>query len=170
MIPGLDIVAQVQPVAAYSWPAALVVIAGFALQAWIIYTQQQNKVSLHNQGKSMRDNTALTMATKVKVDESVAKVDVVHDLFNSRLDEWKKTQEEQSVRDLESHKAAFEASLTKMNAEHKASALADVTELNKRIASLENMINSMRPAMPPVGPAIAPISPEKRLEEIRGQE
>ncbi len=148
---------------------SLQLIGYVAILVYMAYGQWLTK----EKAKHIKSELATaTKITSTKIDDNTAKTDAVHDLLNSRLDKWKEEQmQDQELlrnKDLENHKLMLETAIDRLNQEHKATALADVTELHKRIASLENMINSMRPAMPPMGPTIAPLTPEERLSEIRG--
>ncbi len=94
------------------------------------------------------------------------KVEGVHGMLNSHLDEYKRTISDQSARDLEAHKLAFDASLSKIREENRATALLLQTQIDKRIADLEGTIASQKATI--AGPTITQ-TPEQRLSEIRGE-
>ncbi len=123
-----------------------------------------------------RQNSALTQS---KVDESNRKTDGLHEMWNSRLDEFKRLFSENTRATMEAQRKEFESSITKMHADHEAKVLADRTEFDRRIAAMESTIKAQQIHI--AGPSIQPVqivnpdpipvvqTPEQRLSEIRGE-
>ena len=121
-----------------------------------------------------RQNAALTQN---KVDESNRKTDGLHDMWNSRLDEFKRLFAENTRATMDAQRKEFEASISKMHDDHEKKITADRTEFDRRIAAMEATLKAQQ-AQP--GPTIVPVqivnpepipvvqTPEQRLSEIRG--
>ncbi len=184
MIPGLDIIAQV-PVApnVTNW----VQLAGFvAILFYMGYGQwitKENartiKANLEYAARETKDHLELAAAaTTRKLDESNKKTDQLHDMWNSRLDEFKQLFTENAQKTMEAQRKEFESTLAKMHADHDAKIAADRTEFDRRIAAMESLLKDQKLQTPTIVPVEivnqdpVPVvqTPEKRLEQIRGQD
>ncbi len=99
--------------------------------------------------------------TAKKIDENNTKTDSLHGMLNSRLDEFRSLIEEKSKLDMAANRREFEALL-----------LSSKVEFERRIKSLENTIEAQK-ALIPIPPTISPIppvDPDKRLNEVRGEQ
>ena len=82
-------------------------------------------------------NGTMIGRTQTSINDSSAKTDVVHGMFNSQLEKWKEQIKEQNQMALDAAQRGFDDAVKIAKAESVAANLADTVRLEKRIAILE---------------------------------
>ncbi len=135
--------------------------------AILVYMAYGQWLGRENAKTVKRDVKIAAETTRAHLEEAAGlvsqKADLVHDLVNGQNAEFKRLLSEKTHSDAQIHQQIAESAANKATIELRESFL-------KRIQSLEEIIASQQKTIQQAGPMIAPITPEKRLEEIRGQE
>lgn len=142
-------------------------VAGFV--AVLVYMAYLRKVG-SDEARTIKQDVGIAAATtRAHVDasqEAIAKkTDAVHELVNGHNEQFKAMMVEKFESDMNNQARLAESAAAKATLEMRES-------FEKRIDALEVIIASQQKLIAghAAGPTIAPITPEKRLEEIRGQE
>ncbi len=173
--------AQVPPVPLLnSWVQVVGFIAILVYMAYGQWLTKENAKAVKSKLDTAAEITAIKLdaaakTTSDKIDHANSKTDDLHSMWNSRLDEFKKMVQETAISALEAHQKESEAQAAKLRAEHEKHMLMERGQFEARILSLEKTISAQQALIPPPSPTIVPVepvpvTPEKRLEEIRGHE